>query len=113
MPHFMNNIAKGTKLMTDELRSYKKIAKLLDMEHDTVTHGAFQFAKENGTHTNTIEGFWSQLKRSLDGTHHVISPKMLHAYVSEFQWRYNNRKSVTHLFDLLLSRVSLQQGLGA
>lgn len=109
MPHFRDNIAKGSKLMTDELRSYKKIAALLDMEHDTVEHGSGQYAKGT-THTNTIEGFWSQLKRSLDGTHHVISPKMLHAYVSEFQWRYNNRKSVTHLFDLLLSRVSLRRG---
>lgn len=108
MPHFMNNIAKGTRLMTDELKSYKKIAKMLNMEHDTVTHGIGQYAKGT-THTNAIEGFWSQLKRSLDGTHHVISPKMLHAYVSEFQWRYNNRKSVTHLFDLLLSRASYKQ----
>jgi len=106
LPHFQNNIAKGTKVMTDELKTYKKIATLLEMEHDTVQHGAKQYAKENGTHTNTIEGFWSQLKRSLDGTHHVISPKMLHAYVSEFQWRYNHRKSGNHLFDLLLSRVS-------
>jgi len=110
LPYLQDNVAKGSKLMTDELRSYKKIATLLDMEHDTVNHGAKQYGKENGTNTNTIEGFWSQLKRSLDGTHHVISPKMLPAYVSEFQWRYNNRKSVTHLFDLLLSRVSSQQG---
>lgn len=112
LPHFQNNIAKGSKLMTDELHSYKKIARVLNIDHDTVEHGAMQFAKGT-THTNSIEGFWSQLKRSLDGTHHVISPKMLHAYVSEFQWRYNNRKSVTHLFDLLLSRVSLPQGEGA
>ena len=108
MPHFQYNIAKGSKLMTDELHSYKKIARVLNIDHDTVEHGAMQFAKGT-THTNSIEGFWSQLKRSLDGTHHVISPKMLHAYVSEFQWRYNNRKSVTHLFDLLLSRVSSQR----
>ncbi|MBI1812976.1 IS1595 family transposase [Candidatus Peregrinibacteria bacterium] len=113
IPHMQDNIAKGSKLMTDELKSYKKIARLLEMEHDTVVHGAKQYAKENGTHTNTIEGFWSQLKRSLDGTHHIISPKMLHAYVSEFQWRYNNRQSMTHLFELLLSRVSSRQGLGA
>ena len=108
LPYFQNNIAKGTKVMTDELKSYKKIATLLNMNHDTVEHGAKQYAKGT-THTNTIEGFWSQLKRSLDGTHHVISPKMLHAYVSEFQWRYNHRKSDAHLFDLLLSRVLYTQ----
>lgn len=112
LPHFQDHVAKGTKLMTDELHSYKKIAQVLGIEHDTVVHGAGEYA-HGTTHTNTIEGFWSQLKRSLDGTHHVISPKMLHAYVSEFQWRYNNRKSETHLFDLLLSRVSWPQGLGA
>lgn len=112
LPHFRDNIAKGTKLMTDELHSYKKIATMLEIDHDTVQHGAKQYAKGT-THTNTIEGFWSQLKRSLDGTHHVISPKMLHAYVSEFAWRYNHRDAQTHLFDLLLSRVSLQPGEAA
>ena len=109
LPHFRDNIAKGSRVMTDELRSYQKIARVLDLNHDTVQHGAKQFAKGT-THTNTIEGFWSQLKRSLDGTHHVISPKMLHAYVSEFAWRYNHRLAEQHLFDLLLSRVSLRKG---
>jgi len=108
MPHFNDHVAKGTKLITDELTSYKKIAKVLGMEHDTVIHGIGEYA-HGTTHTNTIEGFWSQLKRSLDGTHHVISPKMLHAYVSEFQWRYNHRKASQHLFDLLLQRVLSQQ----
>lgn len=112
LPYLADNIAKGTKLMTDELKSYRKIAKMLNMEHDTVEHGARQYAKGN-THTNSIEGFWSQMKRSMDGTHHVISPKMLHAYVSEFQWRYNHRKSEAHLFDLLLGRVSWPLGEGA
>lgn len=113
LPHFQDHIAKGTKLMTDELQSYKKIAQVLEMEHDTVEHGVRQYAKANGTHTNTIEGFWSQLKRSMDGTHHVISPKMLPAYVSEFQWRYNHRDSQVHLFDLLLQRASLRPGEAA
>ena len=106
LPHFESNIAKGSKLMTDELHSYKKIAKVLDLEHDTVQHGAKQYAKPNGTHTNSIESFWSQMKRSMDGTHHVISPKHLSSYVSEFQWRYNHRDSSVHLFDLLLQKVA-------
>jgi len=45
----------------------------------------------NGQHTNTIEGFWSQLKRSIDGTYHVVSPKYLQQYVNEFVFRYNFR----------------------
>lgn len=105
LPHFSDSVAKGTKLITDELRSYRKIANIVEMEHDTVNHGSGQYVK-GSTHTNTIENFWGQLKRSLDGTHHVISPKWLHLYVSEFAFRYNHRLVPVPMFDLLLSRVS-------
>jgi hypothetical protein len=43
-------------------------------------------------HTNTAEGFFSQLKRSIDGTFHHVSSKHLHRYLSEFDYRYNTRK---------------------
>ena len=42
-------------------------------------------------HTNTIEGFWSLLKRAIVGTFHKVSRKYLPLYVAEFQFRYNNR----------------------
>ena len=51
-----------------------------------------------------IEGFWSQLKRSLDGTHHAVSPKFLQQYVDEFVWRYNRRGET--LFPLLVGEVA-------
>ena len=106
LPHFKDSVAKGTKLITDELKSYRKIAQVIDIEHATVNHGAGQYVKNSTIHTNTIENFWGQLKRSLDGTHHVVSPKYLHLYVSEFQWRYNHRNSSTPIFDLLLGQVA-------
>jgi len=40
---------------------------------------------------NLLEGFWSQLKRSINGTYHSVSPKYLDSYVSEFVFRYNHR----------------------
>ena len=109
LPHIRDNIAKGARFITDEFGSYKHIARVLDMEHRTVVHSNEEWAKDDGTHTNTIEGFWSQLKRSLDGTHHVISPKYLSLYLSEFQFRYNygGNDASSHLFDVLLSRVGL------
>jgi len=108
LPHIQDNVAKGTHLITDTFWSYKRITSILKMSHSTVNHGDGEYAKADGTHTNTIEGFWSQLKRSIDGTHHVVSPKYLPLYVSEFQFRYNHgRDPSVHLFDFLLSRVGL------
>lgn len=55
-------------------------------------HGIFQGESIHGdAHTNTVEGFFSQLKRSLDGTHDHVSAKRLHHYVGEFDFRYNSR----------------------
>ncbi|OGJ64214.1 hypothetical protein A3C37_04860 [Candidatus Peribacteria bacterium RIFCSPHIGHO2_02_FULL_53_20] len=103
-----DNVARGSNLMTDEWKAYKTVAILEDHNHSTVTHSKNQWRHGN-THTNTIEGFWSQLKRSIDGTYHVVSPKYLSSYLSEFQFRYNHgRTSDEHLFSFLLSRVGLQ-----
>ena len=103
-PKFEDNIAKGSKLMPDEFQTYKKLADLLEIDHETVEHGKKEYARGH-VHTNTIEGFWSQLKRSLDGTHHVISPKYLSFYVSQFQFAYNHGQDDTPLFEELLKRV--------
>jgi len=43
-------------------------------------------------HTNTIEGFWGQLKRMIFGTYHFVSSKYLQRYVDEAVFRYNTRK---------------------
>ena len=102
----LENVAKGSKLLTDELRAYKNIAHIYDYDHDTIQHSAREYVRGD-THTNTIEGFWSQLKRSMDGTYHVVSPKYLSSYLGEFVWRYNHRKADVHMFDLLLGRVTL------
>jgi transposase-like protein len=59
-------------------------------KHETVDHGAGQHVI-GAVHTNTIEGFWSILKRGVIGTYHKVSRKYLHLYVAEFQFRYNNR----------------------
>lgn len=102
-----DNVAKGSELMTDNWKAYKGVAIMAGHKHKTVNHSANQWRKGNA-HTNTIEGFWSQLKRSIDGTYHVISPKYLPLYLSEFQFRYNYaRASGEHLFSFLLSRVAL------
>jgi len=56
-----------------------------------VNHSKREYARGNIT-TNTVEGFFSQLKRSIDGTHHHVTRDHLQRYLSEFDYRYSTRK---------------------
>lgn len=89
VPFIRGKIAIGTTLNTDDYNSYSDV-KYLGYNHKTVNHSSKEYVNGDN-HTNTIEGFWSQLKRSIDGTYHMVSPRHLQAYVNEFAWRYNRR----------------------
>jgi len=97
------HIEIGTTLYTDEWRGYSRSNKL-GYFHDTVVHSKFEWT-DGSVHTNTIEGFWSQLKRSIRGTYHFVSPKYLQSYVNEFSFRYNHRHQQEYLFDLMIAQV--------
>lgn len=103
MPLIRKNVKIGTNLMTDEFQSYNKAANA-GYNHERVKHSAKEYARGN-VHTNTIEGFWSQLKRSIDGTYHFVSPKYLQTYVNECAFHYNARISALHPFELLMGRI--------
>ena len=94
------NVVEGAILHTDESKIYTQAHK--HYLHQSVRHVSKQWV-ENGVHTNGIEGFWSQLKRSLDGTYHAVSPYYLQSYVNEFAYRYNNRNVA--IFPLLISKA--------
>ena len=103
LPMINENVKKGTRLMTDEFKSYRR-ARFYGFKHETVEHGIKEYVRGNN-HTNTIEGFWSQLKRSIKGTYHHVSRKHLQSYVDEFAFRYNRRKSETPMFSHLLNQL--------
>lgn len=88
LPFLRSNILPGSTLQTDESRIYSRVKR--DFTHEFVNHSKLEYVK-SGVHTNTIEGFWGQFKRSLDGTYHCVSPKYLQYYVNEFVYRYNHR----------------------
>ncbi len=98
--HILENIKGGATVSTDELKSYAKIARL-GYDHGTVNHSADQWV-DGIHHTNSIEGFWSQIKRSIRGTHIHVSRKHLSKYLGEFEFRYNLRHAPETMFARLL-----------
>jgi transposase-like protein len=81
---------KVSLLCTDQWVGYNRLGK--DYPHAIVDHAKGQYVV-GAVHTNTIEGFWSLIKRGMVGTFHKVSHKYLPLYVAEFQFRYNNRQN--------------------
>ena len=82
----------GTTIVSDGWRGYKGLSE--HYKHVVVEHSKGVYVN-NGFHTNSIEGFWSQLKRGIIGIYHLVSSKHLQRYCNEFEYRYNTR----HLSD--------------
>jgi len=79
---------KVSLLCTDQWVGYKHLDK--ELPHETADHAHGQYVV-GAVHTQTIEGFWSLVKRGVVGTFHKVSHKYLPLYVAEFPFRYNNR----------------------
>lgn len=89
LPEIQKSIQLNSQIYSDEYGVYKTLNRI-GYKHATVNHRQGQYRKGKA-HTQTIEGLWSQMKRSMDGTYHVVSPKYLQTYVDEFVFRYNFR----------------------
>lgn len=79
------------RLLTDEHYAYRHFADH-DTAHEAVKHGEKEWVRGD-VHTNTIEGVWSLLQRSIIGSYHKLSFKHLDAYLDELEWRFNNRRN--------------------
>jgi transposase-like protein len=87
LPRLRENVKPGSFLYTDALRSYRNIP---EFQHAFVDH-MVEYVKGR-VHTNTIENFWSCLKRGLKGTYIAARPFHLQAYVDEQVFRFNERE---------------------
>ena len=94
------SVQKGSKISTDEWMSYKGLDG--KFEHLIVKHGAGIYV-DGLAHTNTMECFWSLLKRGIIGQFHNVSSKYLNKYINEFCYRFNNRDN-DQIFELTLQR---------
>jgi transposase len=105
---------------TDEYSSYKGLHAIGDFgkdeqgkleykprgyEHRRINHSSGVYVNGD-VHTNTIEGFWSLIKRGIGGTHHAVSQKFLQSYLDEYSFRYNRRDVPRPMFKQLLDQVS-------
>jgi hypothetical protein len=90
LEEFMDNTVSPavTSLSTDEHMGYRRMG--MKYPHGVVHHTQKVFV-DGKFHTQTIDGYWSQLKRQIFGIHHWVSVKHLDRYVAESSWRYNRR----------------------
>ncbi len=103
LPIIGNNIIVGSTVHTDEYKGYGCLSDL-GYNHQRVVHSKYQWKDwKTGCHTNNIEGYWSNLKKSVFGTHTYVSPKYLQNYLNEFGFRHNNRNK--KIFDMVMCRL--------
>ena len=84
------NVDKSATIFTDEHNAYKGIGKEYAGGHHTVCHSEGEYARGR-VHSNSVEGFFSIVKRGLHGIYHSVSKQHLHRYMAEFEFRYNHR----------------------
>ncbi|WP_397364343.1 IS1595 family transposase [Olleya sp. R77988] len=82
------HVPKNATIYSDEAHAYRKLNKYYT--HDNVKH-SLNIYVEGSVHTNTIENFWSVLKRGLYGVYHQVSEKHLERYLDEYAARFNTR----------------------
>jgi transposase-like protein len=85
-----DNMDREARMITDEYRQYKLMAKDVSAEHVFVRHGAGEYGRGD-VHTNTVEGFYSIFKRGMRGIYQHCGKQHLHRYAAEFDFRYNHR----------------------
>ena len=105
LPHMEKRILPSAIVYTDELNSYTNL-KRSGYDHRRIHHGEGVYVSGD-VHTNTIEGFWSLVKRGIGGTHHAVSAKHRQGYLNEYVWRYNHRDDRRAMFWSLLLRAAL------
>jgi transposase len=96
-------------VFTDEYPAYDRLTPRFK-KHKRINHSAKVYVIGN-IHTNTIEGFWSLVKRGIGGVYHQVSQKYLQSYLDEYSFRYNRRDQGNLIFNAFLGRVAERAAL--
>jgi transposase-like protein len=90
-PIIRKNVSPDSIIMSDEFGAYHNLDKEFK-DHRVVTHSKGIYV-DGSAHTQTIDGFWSLLKRGIFGIYHHVSRQHLDQYCDEFEFRHNSRKT--------------------
>lgn len=88
-PILHEQLDRASTIMSDDAGQYR-ILSLDFARHESINHSIDKYVRGDA-HTNTIEGYFSLLKRDINGTYHHVSPAHLKRYLAEFDFRYNKR----------------------
>jgi transposase len=101
---FETHVLPGSMVFTDEHRVYGNLGKR-GYYHRRIKHAAKVYVSGE-IHTQTIEGFWSLVKRGIGGVYRSVSAKHLQAYLDEYAFRYSHREDARAMFDVMLDRLA-------
>lgn len=100
------HILPESTVYTDELPAYDGIQYMRNRyNHRRIKHAARVYVIGD-IHTNSVEGFWSLIKRGISGVYHAVSRKYLQSYLNEYSFRYNHRFDTTPMFATFLRQVA-------
>ena len=91
-PILVSQVSRKSILMTDDSGQYRSLGREF-ARHEAVTHSIGEYVRGDA-HTNTIENYFSILKRGITGTYHHVSQQHLKRYLAEFDFRYNEREGL-------------------
>ena len=103
VPLIKERVLPQSMIYTDEFPTYDYL-KEHGFKHKRVRHASKVWVADD-VHTNTIEGFWSALKRGINGVYHAVSVKHLQGYINEYSFRYNHRKDDKPMFLTVLEKI--------
>ncbi len=103
LPQVRKHVMPASTIYTDEMGAYEPLTRN-GYRHERINHMEKIYVSGD-VHTNTIEGFWSLVKRGIGGVHHAVSAKHLQSYLNEYVWRYNHRNDEKVMFETLLLRA--------
>jgi transposase-like protein len=101
-------ILPASTVYTDDFNAYHGLAGINGYRHRRINHSAGIYVM-GPIHTQSVEGFWSLVKRGIGGVYHSVSRKYLQTYLDEYTFRYNRRFDLQPMFTSFLGQISKNQ----